>query len=107
MKKRIIILSPILACAVLAFGQAATPPAPAKPAQTPTITDAHRADFFKRQLTFNQASQAYQNAQAGLQGAVADMSKDCGDKFRPQIDPNSGDPVCVAIPAKPAEPAKK
>jgi len=98
--KRIAILFPIVfALAVCLFGE--------EPAKAPTITDAHRAEFFKRQLTFNQASQAYQNAQAGLQGAVAEMSKDCGDKFRPQIDPQSGDPVCVAIPEKPAAPAKK
>jgi hypothetical protein len=106
--KRIAAL-PVLACALLMSAQAPTPPpaAPAKPKPVPTITDAHRAEFFKRQLTMSQAAQAYQNAQAGLQAAVAEMSKDCGDKFGPQINPQSGDPVCVAIPARPAPPEKK
>jgi hypothetical protein len=30
------------------------------------------------------------------------MTKDCGDKFRPQLD-QQGDPVCVAIPPEPAK----
>ena len=40
-----------------------------------------------------------------MQGAVADLSKDCGEKFQPQMGPQ-GDPVCVAKPAEKKEGAK-
>lgn len=81
--------------------QAPTP----KPDSAPTISDAHRAQFFKSQLKFNQAQQEFQKSQAELQSAVDDMTKDCGEKFTPQMGPQ-GDPVCVAKP-EPAKPAEK
>ena len=109
--KRIAVALPLLACALIVFAQvppqAPAPAAPPKAEPAPTISDAHRAEFFKRQLTMNQAQQTYQDAQRALSASVADMTKDCGDKFRPQIDPQTGDPVCVVIPDKPAAPAKK
>ncbi len=76
-----------------------------KPDSAPTISDAHRAQFFKSQLQFNQAQQEFQKSQAELQSAVGDMTKDCGEKFTPQMGPQ-GDPVCVAKP-EPAKPAEK
>jgi len=81
---------------------------PRAPDPAPKITDAHRAEFFKRQLALANAQQAFQAAQSQAQQAIAEMTKDCGDKFRPQLD-QQGDPVCVAIPEppKPAVPAKK
>ena len=81
-----------LALAVLLAGQAPKPEAP------PAITDAHRAQFFKAQLAVNQAQQTFQ-------AAVADLSKDCGEKFAPSMGPQ-GNPVCVAKP-EPAKPAEK
>lgn len=91
---------PLIALAVSLCAQA-----PAKAPETPKITDAHRAEFFKRQLAYDQAAQAQQTAQAALSGAVADMTKDCGEKFRPQMDAQ-GDPVCVAVAATPTPKAK-
>jgi hypothetical protein len=92
----------IVAVALAVEDKTKTPPA------TPQITDAHRAEFFKRQLALANAQQAFQAAQSQAQQSIAEMSKDCGDKFRPQLD-QQGDPVCVVIPEppKPAVPAKK
>ena len=86
-----------LCLAVLLVGQ--------KPEAPPAITDAHRAQFFKAQLEVNQAQAAMTAAQQTMQAAVADLSKDCGEKFTPQMGPQ-GDPVCVAKP-EPAKPAEK
>ena len=83
-----------LCLAVLLVGQ--------KPEAPPAITDAHRAQFFKAQLAVNQAQAAMTAAQQTFQAAVADLSKDCGEKFLPQMGPN-GDPVCVAKPAEKKE----
>jgi hypothetical protein len=79
-----------------------TPTAP--PAATllvPSIPDAHRAEFFHRQLDLARAQSAFQSA-------VELLSRDCGEKFLPQVN-QIGDPVCaprVEMPVtKPAEPA--
>ena len=64
-----------LCLAVLLVGQ--------KPEAPPAITDAHRAQFFKAQLQVNQAQAAMTAAQQTFQAAVADLSKDCGEKFAP------------------------
>ena len=77
-----------------------------KPDPTPTISDAHRAQFFKAQLRFNQAQQEFQQSQAKLQEAVGDMTMDCGEKFQPQMD-QQGDPVCQLKPAPPKPTEKK
>ena len=88
-----------LCLAVLLVGQAPKPEAP------PAITDAHRAQFFKAQLQVNQAQAAMTAAQQTFQAAVADLSKDCGEKFAPSMGPQ-GDPVCIAKPAEKKEGAK-
>ena len=96
---------------VLLIGQA---PSPAPVAQNvtpvkdapPAIPDAHRAFYFKAQLQFSQAQQALQQAQQKLQEAVSGLTKDCGEKYRPQMDAQ-GDPVCVAEPVPPAAKEKK
>lgn len=93
-------------CFAIALASQDKPAAPAKPAVPPTISAEHRATYFKMQLRFKEATMAYQQAQGALQAAVADLTKDCGDKFRPQMN-NDGDPTCVAIPAPAPEPAKK
>ncbi len=76
-----------------------------KPEAPPAITDAHRAQFFKAQLQINKAQAAMTAAQQTMQAAVTDLSKDCGEKFTPQMGP-AGDPVCIAKP-EPAKPAEK
>jgi len=78
---------------------------PAPKSSVPTISDAHRATYFKAQLQMNQAQQQIQTAQAAMQAAVADLSKDCGEEFIPQMGPQ-GDPVCVPKP-EPTKPAEK
>ena len=72
-----------LALAVLLAGQAP------KPEPAPAITDAHRAQFFKAQLQINQAQAAMTAAQQTMQAAVTDLSKDCGEKFTPQMGPQA------------------
>jgi hypothetical protein len=90
-------------------------PSAPKPDPAPTISDAHRAQFFKAQLRFNQAQQEFQQSQQALQLAVSVMQADCGggvggtDKYQPQMDPQ-GDPVCQLKPASPKtaeKPAEK
>jgi hypothetical protein len=78
------------------FAQTAPKP-PVKPDVPPVISDAHQKQFFKAQLAITQAQQATQQAQGFFQATVADMAKDCGDKYQPQMGPQ-GDPVCVAVP---------
>ena len=73
--------------------------------KVPTITDAHKYAFAKAHDQLTQIQSALQQAQVKLNSAVADMSKDCGDDFQPQMDP-VGDPVCVAKP-KPKPEVKK
>ena len=94
--KRIAVLAPI----VLALALSAQTP----PEKAPTITDAHRAEFFKRQLAFNQAAQAYQTAQGSLQTAVDAMNKECGERaaywrFNRNVeggkDKSSRQPICA------------
>ena len=74
---------------------------PVKSASVPSISDAHRAEFFKRQLALQQAQQTMTVAQTAFQSAVQQLAKDCGEKFLPQIGPD-GDPVCAVktVPAK-------
>jgi hypothetical protein len=70
----------------------------------PSIPDAHRAEFFHCQLDLARAQTAFQSA-------VELLSRDCGEKFLPQVN-QAGDPVCAPraeIPAtkpatQPAEP---
>ena len=94
---------PLIALALLVSAHAKDKPEPAE--APPVISAEHRAEFFKRQLAATEAQRAYQAAQQALQGAVSELTKDCGDKFRPQMDPQ-GDPVCIAVPAPPAPKAK-
>ena len=75
-------------------------------ATPPVITDAHKAAFFKQQLALERATEAFQLAQQVLATVRADMTKDCGDKFQPQLDA-SGDPVCAAKPTLKTEPKGK
>ena len=67
--------------------------------KAPEITDAHKAEYFKKVLAYERAQQAVQQAQREFQTAVADLNKDCGADFHPQMDPK-GDPVCQANPPK-------
>ena len=76
----------------------------AKINETPTISDAHRADFFKYQGQVRETQAALQAAEAKLQTAISELNTDCGDKYSPTMDPKSGDPICVP---KPATPGKK
>ena len=83
---------------LLSYTSSASPAAsPVFP--VPSIPADHRAEFFKRQLALNQAQQAFQSA-------VQQLTKDCGEKFLPQIDPQ-GDPACVAKQAVPPPATKK
>ena len=68
----------------------------------PIISAEHRGDLFKAQLALLQAQAAEQAAKTKMDAIIAELTKDCGDKYQPQMDPQSGDPVCVAKP----EPAK-
>lgn len=105
-----------------AASQPANPPAkpaspsasPSAPAAVPLIPPDHRAEFFKRQLALSQAQAAFQSAQQAFQSAIAQLAKDCGEKYLPQISQQAGeqqgDPVCMAKiePPKPAaKPAEK
>ena len=98
-----------LACLpVLAQQPSANPtalPAPPKTEAAPSISPDHRADFFKRQLVANQAQMALQKAQEDLSAAVQELVKDCGEKYSPQMDSKTGDPVCQLKPTPPAKSA--
>lgn len=93
----------IIALTALGLGIAAIAQTAPKPAAPPTITDAHKAAYFKAQLQLTQAQSALGTAQAKMQAAVGEMVTDCGNGFLAQLDPN-GDPVCAAKPASPAAP---
>jgi hypothetical protein len=91
-------------------GQSA-PASQSSPAAAPLIPDSDRADFFERQLEFLQAQQAMQAAQQAMQAAVEKLTRDCGEKFLPQIGPDKK-LVCAAKAKVGAEkpaagPAKK
>lgn len=65
------------------------------PAKAPEITDAHKAEYFKKTLAYERAQAAVQQAQREFQAAIADITKDCGADFHPQMNP-TGDPICLA-----------
>lgn len=100
--KRIFVLT------ILMFGfYAATAQQPeTKKPEVPVISAEHKAEFFKRQLALTQAQIAVQNAQTQLQSAVDAINKDCGGNYAPQLNQQSGDPVCMVKMAPPKEEKK-
>ena len=87
---------------------------PAKPeVKPPVLSDAVKAHFFKAQAEAiaagDQARDARDAAQAKqtvLQTVVREVTDACGKDFQPQIDPPTGDLVCVAAPVPAAVPGK-
>ena len=65
----------------------------------PEIPDAHKAEYFKKTLAYERAQAQLQQAQKEFQAAIADLNKDCGAEFHPQMTSN-GDPFCQANPKK-------
>jgi outer membrane protein TolC len=74
-----------------------------KPVPKPQIPAEHQAEYWRTQALLMQAQTALRAAQEEAQGAVAQLTKDCGDKAGPASDPaNPKLLACVPRP-KPEE----
>lgn len=81
-----------------------TKPAEVKP---PAVSAEHRASFWRREAEIIRAQQQAATAQTALSAAIAELQKDCGDKFVAVLDSKDGEPTCEAkIPQPEATPAK-
>jgi hypothetical protein len=96
--------------------KAPEPPKPAKTGDAPAIPVELREKYFKAvsqaqqaQVQLEQLQKVVTERNTEVQASVAELTKACGDKHRPNIG-KDGEPFCEAKPpepVKPAEPVKR